>query len=173
MGGGVPTMRIERPTAGAARRRRLLSRERRSFSRPPSFHSRCGLRREADSRYDARELKKLLSLALLMGVLLGLFAQEAAFAAAPVAGDASGPVAAQHCMDRMQQDRSDGGQVPCDCSDPGCIAMMGGALSLDQPGAPVFSSVPDFTNPAHDRKSIHALSGRVTGPEPEPPIYLI
>ena len=123
-------------------------------------------------------MKRLLSLALLVGALLGLFGQQAAFAAGPtwqstsVAAVAADPAAsaAIDCMKMMKQAPA---ESSCDGITLDCIAAMGCVvpmtLASDQPAlgeVVAFRALPPevvFPN----------LAGREVAPEPEPPTLLI
>lgn len=116
-----------------------------------------------------------LSMLLLIGALLGLFAQEAAFASVPVVQSVQRSSADEAmdaaCMEAMGQN-DDSSDDPCKGLTLDCIAKMGCALPLAQ--APTGhriakSSLPNAILFVIDVKP---LTGRDSGPEPDPPSIL-
>lgn len=123
-------------------------------------------------------MKRLLSLLLLAGAVLGLLGREAAFAhVMPVAkAEQVHPSAAEMSADcaRMmglavaapQPDK------PCQGMTPDCIAKMGCAVPV--------ALVPPFATTANSRSPdasplpvpVAPLAGREIVPEPEPPLRL-
>lgn len=118
-------------------------------------------------------MKRLFSLALLLGALFGLLAQEAAFAAGPAMIDAKPAVAmSADCMEMMRDEQPEPAQKPCHGLTLDCIAMMGCFVPIALPSAP---DTPEAmaVEAAHFPKAVYALSGLSKEPEPEPPIFLI
>ncbi len=121
-------------------------------------------------------VKRWLSLLLLLGAMLGLLAQEAAFASAPAMPMASetaiaAPAMSDECADMMGIDKSDD-SAPCTGLTLDCIAKMGCAL----PPVVVSPAIP-FAAPAPLRDLLdplltHRLDGLTVGPEPDPPLIL-
>lgn len=122
-------------------------------------------------------MKRWLSLLLLVGALLGLMGQEAAFAHVMPAQKAEQSTAAAKmspdCAQMMrlakQEPKSD---EPCQGMTPECIAKMGCAipLALLPPLAP--DAAPLFRAMLPDIAPASPLAGRNFGPEPEPPAHL-
>lgn len=122
-------------------------------------------------------MKRWFSLALLLGALLGLMGQEAAFARVmPVEKAEQATSMAQmspECAQMMglakQQPESG---MPCKGMTPDCIAKMGCAVPVAllptlSPGiSPVFRAIAPRLAP------VSPLVGRNIGPEPEPPARL-
>lgn len=122
-------------------------------------------------------MKRWFSLALLLGALLGLLGQEAAFARVmPVEKAEQGTAMAQmspECAQMMglakQQPESG---MPCKGMTPDCIAKMGCAVplallpALSSGVSPVFRALVPRLAP------VSPLVGRNIGPEPEPPARL-
>lgn len=120
-------------------------------------------------------MKRRFSLLLLVGALLGLLAQEAAFASAPAMPTQRMELAAaamsDECAEMMRADTSQGDK-PCKGLTLDCIAKMGCALppaviSLAMPLA-AKSHSPGLLDPLPIRR----LNGRTIGPEPDPPLFL-
>lgn len=115
-------------------------------------------------------MKRWLSLLLLFGAVLGLLAQEAAFALAPAMPIAASAMS-DECAEMMGIDKSQG-KEPCRGLTLDCIAQMGCAL----PPAVVSPAMP-LAAMAHmpgllDLLPIRRLTGRTIGPEPDPPLLL-
>lgn len=121
-------------------------------------------------------MKSRLSLLLLIGALLGLLSQEAAFAAAPAMPMPDTVVAStamsEECAEMMGVDTSKRDE-PCKGLTLDCIAKMGCALPLVvvAPAAPlvIAGQRPDPAVPLAATR----LVGRTFGPEPEPPLNLV
>ncbi|MGQ3026521.1 hypothetical protein [Sphingomonadaceae bacterium 3R27C6] len=120
-------------------------------------------------------MKRRISLLLLIGALLGLLAQEAAFASAPAMPmqdtAIAAPTMSAECAEMMGIDKSQD-KEPCQGLTLDCIAKMGCAV----PPAVVSSAVP-LAIAAHmpgllDPLPIRRLAGRMIGPEPDPPLLL-
>lgn len=112
---------------------------------------------------------------LLTGALLGLFAQEAAFASVPVAQISQQANADEAmdaaCMEAMGQN-DDSSNAPCEGLTLDCIAKMGCALPLAQApsGYSTASHLPSNAIPF--LLGVHPMTGRESGPEPHPPSRL-
>lgn len=122
-------------------------------------------------------MKRWLSLALLLGALLGLMGQEAAFAhVMPVQKAEQTTVAAQMSPDCAQMmglaKQKPQPQKPCEGMTLDCIAKMGCAvpLALLPPLSP--SAAPQFRAMLPSVAPATPLVGRNFGPEPEPPSRL-
>lgn len=118
-------------------------------------------------------MKHWLSLMLLLGALLGLLAQEAAFASAPALPDlemaASPGGMADDCAETMGVEKS-GSDTPCKGLTLDCIAKMGCALPLatPTPAAPPVAAL--FPGAIVNEQRAVRLVGRNYGPEPDPPL---
>ncbi|SFG45448.1 hypothetical protein SAMN05518801_12825 [Novosphingobium sp. CF614] len=122
-------------------------------------------------------MKRWLSLALLLGVLLGLLGQEAAFAhVMPVEKIEQTATAAQmnaDCAEMMGLTKqAPQPENPCQGMTPDCIAKMGCAVPLALIPPPAFDLAPQFRAAAPPQTPVAPLVGRDTGPEPEPPARL-
>jgi len=122
-------------------------------------------------------MKRWLSLLLVLGALLGLMGQEAAFAHVMPVQKAEQPAAAAQmsadCAQMMgltkQQPKSD---EPCQGMTPDCIAKMGCAVPLALVPPLVSGAAPQFRAMIPDIAPASPLVGRNFGPEPEPPARL-
>lgn len=122
-------------------------------------------------------MKRWLSLLLLLGALLGLMGQEAAFAhVLPVANAEQVAATAQmspECAEMMglakQKPKSD---QPCQGMTPECIAKMGCAVPLALLPHPASGAAPQFRAMPPGIAPASPLVGRNLGPEPEPPARL-
>lgn len=122
-------------------------------------------------------MKRWLSFLLLLGALLGLMGQEAAFAQVmPVAKAAQAVSSAQmspECAQMMglakQKPQTD---QPCQGMTPDCIAKMGCAVPLALLPSPAVGASPEFRAITPTHRPVAPLVGRDTGPEPEPPARL-
>jgi len=120
-------------------------------------------------------MKRRFSLLLLLGALLGLLAQEAAFAYAPVLPMQDTAIAASamsdECAEMMGIDTSQDKQ-PCTGLTLDCIAKMGCALPPVVASAAIpfaaAAPLPDLFVPL----PIQRLDGLAVGPEPDPPLIL-
>jgi hypothetical protein len=122
-------------------------------------------------------VKRWLSLALLLGVLLGLLGQEAAFAhVMPVEKIEQTATAAQmnaDCAEMMGLTKqAPQPEKPCQGMTPDCIAKMGCAVPLALIPPLAFDLVQQFRAAAPLQTPVAPLVGRDTGPEPEPPARL-
>lgn len=122
-------------------------------------------------------MKRWLSLLLLLGALLGLTGQEAAFAhVMPAVQAQQVAVPAQmspECAEMMglanQKQKSD---QPCQGMTPECIAKMGCAVPLALLPPLASDAAPQFRAATPLQMPVAPLVGRDTGPEPEPPARL-
>lgn len=120
-------------------------------------------------------VKRYLCLLLLFGALLGLFAQEAAFASAPALPVQDMAIAASamsdECAEMMNIDKSQD-KKPCTGLTLDCIAKMGCALPLAPPtiAAPIAAKA--LVRDLFDPLAVTQLHGRTIGPDPDPPLHL-
>lgn len=130
-------------------------------------------------------MKRWLSMLLLMGAILGLFAQEAAFASAlpmQMSEQTSAPAGmSEDCAEVMgltaqsevrQFEAGQQPEKPCEGLTLDCIAKMGCALpvALVPPAMPAVQTVYRPDTPA--LMPVARLVGRNLSPEPEPPTLL-
>lgn len=130
-------------------------------------------------------MNRLLSMMLLIGAMLGLFAQEAAFASAlpmQMSVQASAPAGmSEDCAEMMgltaqsvvsQSETGLQPEMPCQGLTLDCIAKMGCALPLALV-PPAMSAVQTLYRPNTPALiPVVRLVGRNLGPEPEPPTLL-
>lgn len=120
-------------------------------------------------------VKRLFALTLLMMAMLGLFAQEAAFAAGPIAALSQQETLSSSmdgdCMAAMTQGEEDEG-APCKGLTLDCIAKMGCAVPLAQVPSGNGSTIWPPLLPILTASVIAALLGRNEAPIPEPPTIL-
>ena len=122
-------------------------------------------------------MKRWLSLALLLGALLGLIGQEAAFAHVITAQKAEQTAAAAQmspdCAQMMglttHKLKSD---QPCQGMTPECVAKMGCAVSVALLPPLASDAAPQFRAMIPGIAPASPLVGRNFGPEPEPPARL-
>ena len=119
-------------------------------------------------------MKRILHALLLIGALIGLFGQQAAYAAG--AHMVTAPVTAsqmsEDCMEMMQEQQPDPAKQPCKGLTLDCIAAMGcvAPIMLGDPAAP--------TAPPHAHaalafwSAIPVLAGSELPPEQHPPTNL-
>jgi len=122
-------------------------------------------------------VKRLSLFLLLIGVLIGLAAQQPAQALAAPAGAmdmasmAAGDMASMpDCTASIQKDAA---HKPCKCGLAGCIAMMasGGPMMLSDTSMVLIAA---GRSDREEQIGLAApLRGRSTAPEPEPPSALI
>ncbi|MGE3689752.1 MAG: hypothetical protein AB7F98_00065 [Novosphingobium sp.] len=119
-------------------------------------------------------MKRWFTLALLLGALLGLLGQEAAFARVmPVEKTATSAQMNADCAEMMGlAKQSPQPEAPCQGMTPDCIAKMGCAVPLALIPPLAFDLVPQFRAAAPLQTPVAPLVGRDTGPEPEPPARL-
>lgn len=127
------------------------------------------------SKDHASTVKRWLSFLLLFGAVLGLLAQEAAFASAPAIPMTETAIAApgmsDECAEMMGIDKSQD-KKSCAGLTLDCIAKMGCALPpavVSPPTPPAAAThMPGLLDPL----PIQRLNGRTFGPEPDPPLIL-
>lgn len=123
-------------------------------------------------------MKRLFHLFLLLGALIGLLGQEAAFASVPPAMSTSVAMSAktmpgmsEDCM-RMMAQQQQPAQKPCKGMTLACIAAMGCVIPLalrnDAPMLSARKAAPALLFSA----STTVLRGSDLAPEPEPPTLL-
>lgn len=122
-------------------------------------------------------MKRWFTLLMLLGALLGLLGQEAAFAhVMPVEKAEQTATAAQmnaDCAEMMGlAKQSPQPEAPCQGMTPDCIAKMGCAVPLALIPPLTFDLVQQFRAAAPLQAPVAPLVGRDTGPEPEPPARL-
>jgi hypothetical protein len=120
-------------------------------------------------------VKRLATLMLLLGVLVGMSALPLQANAAPMAGMSMAKMtqADMSAMpDCVASRAKDAKQKPCKCGMGGCLAMMasGASFMLADGASASFHAV-------SGKRLVHAsvtatLHGRSTTPEPEPPTLL-
>lgn len=126
-------------------------------------------------------MKRWFSLLLLMGALLGLIGQEAAFARVlPTAMTAQTVVAAQtdanqmsaDCAEMMKLAQQPQPDAPCQGMTPDCVAKMGCAVpvALIPPLLGAASTQFDLMTPR--QTPVARMIGREISPEPHPPAFL-
>lgn len=118
-------------------------------------------------------MKRWLTFLLLVGAVLGLLAQEAAFASAPAIPAAVTTTAAamsDECAEMMGIDKSQD-RVPCKGLTLDCIAKMGCALPLAVAAPAASLEAAAYTPVPADATPVVRLTGRTVGPEPEPPLF--
>ncbi len=121
-------------------------------------------------------MKRRFAFLLLLGALLGLLAQEAAFASAPAIPAQEMTVAvsamSDECAEMMGVDASQD-KAPCRGLTLDCIAKMGCALPPLVTAAPAATlTAAPHVRGLHDPLPVRRLAGRTIGPEPEPPLTL-
>jgi hypothetical protein len=121
-------------------------------------------------------VKRSLSLLLLLGALLGLFGQAAAFAIGPrVAATATEVAVAQSMpMDCAEMPRKPAKEpMPCKGLTLDCIAAMGCVLPVVLGDTLPLDLTNDESAPLERWSSTPVLAGRSIAPEPYPPTLLI
>jgi hypothetical protein len=119
-------------------------------------------------------VKRLLSLILLLGALLGLFGQAAAFAMSPPFTPATEATAVQSMpMDCAEMPQKEPEQTPCKGLTLDCIAAMGCTLPTLLAEAGPLDLANDEGAPIERSISTPVLTGRSIAPEPYPPTLLI
>ena len=126
-------------------------------------------------------MKRWFSLALLMGALLGLIGQEAAFARVlPTAKAAQTVVVVQtgagqmsaDCAEMMKLAQQPQPDAPCQGMTPDCVAKMGCAVPVALI-PPLLGAAPTkFRLLAPRQMPVARLIGREISPEPHPPADL-
>lgn len=119
---------------------------------------------------------KIAAFLLVVGAFVGLFGQQAAYAAGPgwsttvvtaIKADAS--TEASDCM-KMMSEKPD---QPCDGLTLDCIADMGCVVPITLDGAQPLVAEQSFEQPRARLPRTSPLAGRMVPPEPEPPAALI
>lgn len=118
-------------------------------------------------------MNRFFRLILLTFALLGLAAQSAVMAAAPigVAQPMKAAMAGMDCRDMLPVPMPDGS--PCKKMTWQCIAAMGCATSAALQPATILTSERLATRGTHSPSIVARLTGRSYGPEPDPPSFLI
>jgi hypothetical protein len=127
-------------------------------------------------------MKRWFSLLLLMGALLGLMGQEAAFARVMPLAKAEPTVAAAQisvgqmsaeCAEMMgltkQKPQPD---QPCQGMTPDCVAKMGCAVAVALIPPLLSATLTEYRLLAPRQRPVAPLVGRETSPEPHPPARL-
>ncbi len=122
-------------------------------------------------------MKRWFSFLLLMGALLGLLGQEAAFAhvlpAQKAEQTAVAPPMSAECAEMMglakQKPQPD---KPCQGMTPDCIAKMGCAVSVALIPSLLSAQPAEYRLSSPRQMPVAPLVGRETSPEPHPPARL-
>ncbi|WP_313807115.1 hypothetical protein [Sphingobium sp.] len=124
-------------------------------------------------------VKRFFSFLMLVGALVGLLGQEAAFASGPA--HLSAPAAkmtvgmaqmSSDCMAMMQQ-APQPAQKPCKGLTLDCIASMGCVIPLASTPEPLLAGKFVYERIQHFPARIDILAGQALEPEPDPPTRLI
>jgi hypothetical protein len=128
------------------------------------------------------KMKRWFSLLLLMGALLGLMGQEAAFARVMPVATAKPTVAttqisagqmSAECAEMMgltkQKPQPD---KPCQGMTPDCVAKMGCAVAVALIPPLLSATLTEYRLSTPRQMPVAALVGRETSPEPHPPARL-
>lgn len=120
-------------------------------------------------------MKRIATLLLLLGVIVGLTGQPVQAMTPPMAAmnmakmSQADMAAMPDCIAKMSKDAE---HKPCKCGMGGCIAMMASGVSFMLADG-MSTIAPAAASKRTDRPSpIAALRGRSTAPEPEPPTLL-
>lgn len=120
-------------------------------------------------------MKRIATLLLLLGVIVGLAGRPVQAATPPMAAmsmakmSQTDTAAMPDCMAKMSKDVD---HKPCKCGMGGCIAMMASGVSFMLADG-TSAIAPADAGKRMDRPSaIAPLHGRSTAPEPEPPTTL-
>lgn len=120
-------------------------------------------------------MKRIATLLLLLGVIVGLAGRPVQAATPPMAAMSMAKMsqadmaAMPDCMSNMSKDAE---HKPCKCGMGGCIAMMASGVSFMLADG-MSAIAPAAASKRTDRPSpIAALRGRSTAPEAEPPTLL-
>ena len=122
-------------------------------------------------------MKRWFSLLLLLGALLGLLGQEAAFAHVMPAQKAEQAAAttpmSPDCAQMMGlAKQAPQPEKPCQGMTPDCMVKMGCAVPLALIPPLASDAAPQLRAAAPPQMPVARLVGRDTGPEPEPPARL-
>lgn len=109
---------------------------------------------------------------MLIGALIGLLGQEAAFASAPTHRSAPEITMAPDCMAMMRQ-APHPAEKPCKGLTLDCIASMGCVIPLAATPEPTLMGKFIYERTQHFPARISVLAGRALEPEPDPPTRLI
>lgn len=115
-------------------------------------------------------MKRWISLLLLLGAMVGLFGQAAAYASIP-APTASSPAIAgmsEECMQMMAR-HTEPEKKPCTGITLDCIAAMGCTVPLTLVEPFVLPVVAPIAAPVLAISSARPLEAHSSAPEPEPP----
>ncbi|ABF54252.1 hypothetical protein Sala_2546 [Sphingopyxis alaskensis RB2256] len=119
-------------------------------------------------------MNRVLQLLLLLGAVLGLFSQQAAFAAGThmTAAPAAVSQMSADCMEMMEKQQPEPAQKPCKGLTLDCIAAMGCVVPivLKEPAAPV--SAPELVSALAFWPATTVLIGNNHPPEQHPPTIL-
>lgn len=117
-------------------------------------------------------MKRIFSLVLLVGALLGLFGQGVALAAMPAVQGAAvaSSMTDAECMEMMQDDPA---EAPCKGPTLDCIAAMGCTVPMTLAEPPQSLMAPLVGQGLRGTAISPRLAGRAVAPEPEPPALLI
>lgn len=131
----------------------------------------------SQSQAERSHMKRWLSLLMLLGALLGLLGQEAAFAhVMPVEKAMQTATVAQMSADCAEMmglaKQTTQPEAPCQGMTPDCIAKMGCAVPLALIPPLPFEAGPQFRAVTPPQTPVVPLVGRDTSPEPEPPARL-
>jgi hypothetical protein len=120
-------------------------------------------------------VKRSLSLLLLLGALLGLFGQAAAFAIGPrLVTPAEVTAASSMPMDCAEMPQKDAEKpMPCKGLTLDCIAAMGCVLPVVLGETGPLDMANDEGTPLERSSTTPVLTGRSIAPEPYPPTRLI
>ena len=118
-------------------------------------------------------MKRALQLLLLLGAMVGLIGQAAAYASAPVVVSAPMAMAGMSadCMKAMAQEQQPAGK-PYKGLTLDCIAAMGCVVPIVLRDAPPVPSSPDLHQAMAFWTTTTTLHGSDLKPEPEPPTFL-
>ena len=124
-------------------------------------------------------MQRLLKLVLLLGVMVGLFGQTMAMAAAPTCSATMRGMPAMHgattaisndCMDMCSGMKPD--SAPCKKMSLQCLAAMGCTVPMFLEERPSTLSQTVLQKIAPTWPTVERLVGRSYGPEPDPPSFL-
>jgi hypothetical protein len=118
-------------------------------------------------------MKTRFALVLLVMALIGLFAQQAAYAAGPAMVSAISKTAVMDNCAMAMGDRAmpahQTDSTPCKSMTLGCIAAMGCVIPLAQPQEPKPIARIALTPIVPTMPVVHRLHGLALHPEPDPP----
>lgn len=114
-------------------------------------------------------MMRLLRHILLVGALIGLLGQAAAYAAGPRWPVASMPTASamDDCMGMMEKQQP--AEKPCKGITLDCMAAMGCTLPILLKTGPESSAIPPSNSLQAFWPPVTALAGEDVAPEPQPP----